>query len=620
MIDYLIILIIIILIISVILSIIKLTQKDFFSDTNQFKLYNYTNSVLNINKKHGRLKILNPKQSTTISKEAVDGVTITNDKNMSATLIKYNGNSIKIKEGNNSLLVLNYSGWNNGTNTYKITSKIIPNDWNSGMNNNGNFWAIDYGSDITNSNNVRWKTVNDTLKISNQYNENDSNNNRGFRAFPVNLLNNGTIVNYEGGNLDSLPYGVAFEGLWQMDINISDKKSNSTFTETFYLAERQNMFPNPDNYMDGAKSRWNNSRGGSEIDIFEALTKIYKETSSGFSINIPYKQSKGDEADEKVLSHVWNTEYFRHETKDNKGNIKYTYKAKPLGKYDKLNKDNKGNIKYGSDIFITVGCLIRGDNLWFFAYKPNGELFYATEAIKKSSKYIRRYPFVPYISIWEAEHTDYSNSYGTKYTNFVYLKEDDQLIKNFNPKDNPDKFGKILTKVPTLTTVAQLNPPIFNEYKWYFQFKLKFEPKGKIPNIKYIIRNLFYDNDKLNFGITDTTLNETTQYIIPPNVINNIGLFQNGKFILDVIDSDTNTKYGTLELILEDISKHITDKIFTYKLKTDDYIKFNKNPSVSSNFKFLLICEHPDSQDKSCENLIDKESLLQYYTLLLQNY
>lgn len=618
MIDYLIILIIIILIISVILSIIKLTQKDFFSDTNQFKLYNYTNSVLNINKKHGILNILNPKQSTTISKEAVDGVTITNDKNMSATLIKYNsGDSIKIREGNNSLLVLNYSGLNNGTNTYKITSKIIPNDWNSGMNNNSNFfWAIDYGSDIIDINNVRWKTVNDTLRISNKSTKQSSGNiNRGFRAFPVNLLNNGTIVNYEGGNLDSLPYGVAFDGLWQMDINISSKKSGSTFTETFYLAERQNMFPNPDNYMDGSKKNWmkkQETRGGSEIDIFEALTKIWKETSSGFSINIPYPQFDDDE---KVLAHVWNTEYFRHEIKNDEGKTEYKYKAKPLGKYGELNKEN------GYDIFITVGCLIRGDNLWFFAYKPNGQLFYATDVIKKSSKYVRRYPFVPYISIWEADNTDYSNAYGTSYTNFVYLKQDDELIRNFNPKDNPDKFGKILTKVPTLTTVAQLNPPIFNEYQWYFQFKLKFEPKGKIPNIKYIIRNLFYDNDKLNFGKTDTTLNETTQYIIPPNVINNNGLFQNGKFILDVIDSDTNTKYGTLELILEDISKHITDKIFTYKLKTDDYIKFNKNPSVSSNFKFLLICEHPDSQDKLCEyEDKHKESLLQYYTLLLQNY
>lgn len=85
-----------------------------------------------------------------------------------------------------------------------------------------------------------------------------------------------------------------------------------------------------------------------------------------------------------------------------------------------------------------------------------------------------------------------------------------------------------------------------------------------------------------------------------------------------MVDIDTNNKYGTLEITLEDISASISNKIYTYRLKTDDYVKFTKNPMVESSFQFLLICENPYSSDGKCEKLLSDTSLLQYYTLILQ--
>jgi hypothetical protein len=91
--------------------------------------------------------------------------------------------------------------------------------------------------------------------------------------------------------------------------------------------------------------------------------------------------------------------------------------------------------------FITFGCLIRSDNLWFYSYNDQGQ-WYCSDAILKQSSYDQKYPFAPYIGTWSS--AQHSGGFKTGYKNFIYLSADDAKIAGKDPKTNPEAFGKAL--------------------------------------------------------------------------------------------------------------------------------------------------------------------------------
>ena len=101
--------------------------------------------------------------------------------------------------------------------------------------------------------------------------------------------------------------------------------------------------------------------------------------------------------------------------------------------------------------FVTFGILIRGDDLWFYANKPNGDQWYCIGPITKSNTtYEQAGPFVPYIGTWNNGSPSPGDvipdgEFVTGYKNFVYVAESDAKIAGFNPKDNPEKFGPALS-------------------------------------------------------------------------------------------------------------------------------------------------------------------------------
>jgi hypothetical protein len=297
---------------------------------------------------------------------------------------------------------------------------VITNDgWSNGQGNSDpgptagqSFWVQDSGMDPK-----RWMPDGGAIY---QSTAELSGSNDG-RAYPIHLDEGEPTWKPSGG------VGAAREGLWQIDIKIgSDGTQNSGFCETFYLAERTNLYWGAGNYSDG------NGGGGRnvytrEIDILETYW-----TNGSAQINLP------DNVHDRTppFSHTltgWNTEY--------------NPAAPPGINLSDLRWSNVGGAP--TKDFLTFGCLIRGDNLWLYAYKADNTQWYCTTAIPKSnSKYVQNGDFVPYIGTWRYPGApSHKPGFKTGYKNFIYLPANNPMIANKNPKDNPEAFGKTLLRL-----------------------------------------------------------------------------------------------------------------------------------------------------------------------------
>ena len=212
--------------------------------------------------------------------------------------------------------------------TVEVAPTFISNaDWANGLGNDnstlvaGNdYWGLDYGAD-------KWSISDDaafqTTKTG-QYGD------VGSRGFPYFLDSGAPDYKITNG------LGAAKDGLWQIDVKIGSN-GGGDFCETFYLAERLNMDPGVANYKDGSGGATGGI--GREIDILET-----KWQPSGPQINLPNGDNSG-----------WNP---------NSQYINYL-----AGKW----ADNGGA---PATEFSTFGALIRDNNLWIYAYKTDGTIWY----------------------------------------------------------------------------------------------------------------------------------------------------------------------------------------------------------------------------------------------------
>jgi len=341
---------------------------------------------------------------------------------------------------------------------------VVPNaDWSNGLGNTEsipvtgmNFWAIDYGMDFTPNTGVaddyRWYASDGAIWQStekiNQY------GGYGSRAYATQLVQDSTTGDWSGVSGGT---GVAYDGCWQIDIKVgSDGSLNSdlnddngnplggtqAFCETFYLAERINLYPGTANYLDGSTKggSQNYSQYGREIDIMETSWNGYGATTStatGPQVNLP---------------------------NGNPGNGNNTgWLETPVNGQNGVNQ----RAAVWSDVggaptsdFVTFGILIRANQLWFYAYKPDGTQWYSYGPIDKTNTtYNQVGPFVPYIGTWNNDDlTNAANEAGfvTGYKNFVYTANTDSMIKGFNPKTHPAKFGRALLKKAQTVVVKSL--------------------------------------------------------------------------------------------------------------------------------------------------------------------
>ena len=279
---------------------------------------------------------------------------------------------------------------------------IISNlGWFNGMGNTNSqpsegksFWVQDYGIDLWSPNigiDAILQSTAGVVRGGTHY--------YGSRAYPIRIVNGAPNWQVSGG------VGVAFDGLWQIDVKIGSNGTGN-FCETFYLAERSSFEWGPSHYGDGSNSASYASR---EIDIMET-----KWTSTGPQINLP----QGGDTGWAPIPRDWGWK-----------------KAPDWADVGGAPTKN----------FITFGCLIRDGNLWLYAYNEDIQ-WYATKAIPKNNSYEQRHPFAPYIGTWAAPTpTPYPDSgFYTAYKNFTYLRQDDLKIKGKNPADNPEAFGKPL--------------------------------------------------------------------------------------------------------------------------------------------------------------------------------
>lgn len=272
--------------------------------------------------------------------------------------------------------------------------------WASGMGNaaskataSDSFWLSDYGADPG-----RW-----TVQPS------------GGIAMTTALINGGHASRAHPGYISQsspswkvnsppdtpLAPGTAFDGVWQIDMKIGSN-GGGNYCETFYLAERFDMTPSSSNYRDG---NGGNGEGYSrEIDIMETKWKP-----AGPQANCPTGDNTG-----------WTS----------------SFNSKQMGSWSDVGGAPNPN-------FVTFGCMIRGDDLWIYAYKPDGSQWYCTDAIKKdNATYQQKGPFVPYIGTWLKG--DGSELFKTVYNNFVYLPQDNAAVVGKNPLTNPDAFGRAI--------------------------------------------------------------------------------------------------------------------------------------------------------------------------------
>lgn len=279
---------------------------------------------------------------------------------------------------------------------------IITNNWTSGMGSSDigatagdSYWMQDYGM----NEDGRWTASDNAIYQSTA----KMGDNVGSRAYPAYLASGSptwTINDYTDDSTIVAP-GTAFDGCWQIGIKFGSNGSGD-FCETFYLAERFTLSPGASNYADGAGSGGNYSR---EIDIVETKWKPL-----GPQSNCPTGNGTG-----------WTG----------------SFSSVQMGDWTDVGGCPTSD-------FITFGCLIRGDDLWFYAYKPDGTQWFAQNVPKSNNDYVQKAPFVPYIGTWGSSKSD--GGFSTGYNNFVYLAQDDASITGLNPVDNPEAFGTPLVK------------------------------------------------------------------------------------------------------------------------------------------------------------------------------
>jgi hypothetical protein len=366
--------------------------------------------------------------------------------------------------------IISNAGWRNGQGNELAEPKA-----------KNNFWVADYGVE-------HWKLSPDdhaiqqlTTGTRNPYPPPEKY--YGSRAYPIRI---GKVVPewpVSGGN------GVAWEGCWQIAIKIGSVKNRvaeAPWCETFYLAERyvteryptdagdQSFLWGPDYYSDG-----DGGVGGGTLEERKKGLRTKKvpvtvdESRTGKDA---YKQPGAYSREIDIMETRWTPkgpqinlgnrfgytgwsvypDYGLVSPPVNEDYLKAYKKAYPRWK-------PRANVKpalwtdvaldphNGTKDFILFGCLIRGNNLWLYAYKgpTNGsEQWYCTNAIPAAFPYIQKYPFVPYIGTWtdwtdkDGKHvTPADGGFVTKYRDFLYLPEDDPQIKNLNPLRYFSKFG-----------------------------------------------------------------------------------------------------------------------------------------------------------------------------------
>lgn len=333
---------------------------------------------------------------------------------------------------------------------FNIGPAVISNNgWSNGLGNSESiavsgmdFWGIDYGMDFkpntSDPYDYRWYAEDDAIY---QSTKNINGYGSGSRAYAVQLEQDATTGEWSA----SEGTGVAYDGCWQIDIKIGSNGTlntlvggTQTFCETFYLAERINFYPGVANYLDGsgAGGSGNNSQYGREIDVMETSWNGYGATTStapGPQVNLP----QGNPGEGYATGWLLN----------------------PQNGQDGVNQKGADWSEVGgapTSDFVTFGVLIRGDDLWFYANKPNGDQWYSIGPISKTNTtYQQEGPFVPYIGTWNNTSPSTSapnGGFATGYKNFVYVANSDAKIAGFNPKDHPEKFGRALYVVSQPTT------------------------------------------------------------------------------------------------------------------------------------------------------------------------
>jgi hypothetical protein len=169
---------------------------------------------------------------------------------------------------------------------------IITNQgWSNGQGNTDSkpvvgesFWVQDYGMDEPGRWNPEGGAIyQSTAKLS------GSSDNLGSRGYPIRVDKGAPTWTVVGG------VGVAFEGLWQIDIKIgSDGTGN--FCETFYLAERYDPTWGPDYYSDGMGGGDDEAQKTKKVPKFGNPPKAYSReidimetrwAPTGPAINLP---------------------------------------------------------------------------------------------------------------------------------------------------------------------------------------------------------------------------------------------------------------------------------------------------------------------------------------------
>ena len=321
--------------------------------------------------------------------------------------------------------------------SFNLGPAVISNaGWSNGLGNSEaigvsglNFWGIDYGMDFipntSDPDDYRWYAEDGAIW---QSTKNIKGYGSGSRAYAVQLTQNATTGEWSG----AAGTGVAYDGCWQIDIKIGSTGTLNTlvggaqtFCETFYLAERRALYPGAANYLDGSSAggSGNNSQYGREIDVMETSWNGYGATAStapGPQVNLPNGNATG-------------------------------WLQNPLNGANGVNQKAASWSDVGgapTSDFVTFGVLIKDDQIWFYANKPNGDQWYSIGPITKTNTaYQQEGPFVPYIGTWNNTNPSTSAPDGgfvTGYKNFVYVANSDAKIAGFNPRDHPEKFGRAL--------------------------------------------------------------------------------------------------------------------------------------------------------------------------------
>lgn len=356
---------------------------------------------------------------------------------------------------------------------FNIGPAVIPNaGWSNGLGNaesigvSGlNFWGIDYGMDFipntSDPEDYRWYAENGAIW---QSTKNIKGYGSGSRAYAVQLTQDATTGEWSATD----GTGVAYDGCWQIDIKIgSNGTLNSsvggaqTFCETFYLAERRALYPGVANYLDGSSAggSGNNSQYGREIDIMETSWNGYGATMStapGPQVNLPNGNATG-------------------------------WLQDPQNGQNGVNQKAADWSAVGgapTSDFVTFGVLIKDDQIWFYANKPNGDRWYSIGPIAKTNTaYQQEGKFVPYIGTWNNTNPSTSapnGGFDTGYKNFVYVANSDAKIAGFNPKDHPEKFGSVLKPLTTnsqkpisSTTTSLSNASTASDVRSVFNMKIQ---------------------------------------------------------------------------------------------------------------------------------------------------